>query len=451
MRVADATARRLEARLAEAQVTGRLPSVVVSLGRDGQTVWRSTRGEHVGGAYPDPHDVQYRIGSITKTLTAVLVLRAAHDGRLDLDAPLATVLGEPVGREGALSRATARDLLTHSSGIPSEPQGEWWERSTGVDWSTLVGAHADVGTVGTPGERFHYSNLGYALLGEVVARLEERSWWSAVEQEVLGPLAMDRTSYLPRGPRATGYSVHPWAGTLTEEPATDTGVMAPAGQLWSTTDDLERWARFLLTGDDAVLPGTALRRATHPRSGAVEQGLAQSHGLGPQLYAGGSGVLVGHGGSMPGFMAAVLVDSPRRTTGVVLTNATTGTSPVHLARDLMEELEAAEPTVAPVWRPNPAVPEELQDLLGPWYWGNTAWTFSLEGEQLVGAVRGEVRERFAVVDGRVVGLAGYHAGEELRLVRRDDGSPSHLEVATFVLTRSPYDPRAPVPGGHPEG
>jgi hypothetical protein len=49
----------------------------------------------------------------------------------------------------------------------------------------------------------------------------------------------------------------------------------------------------------------------------------------------------------------------------------------------------------------------------------------------------------------VLGVAGYHAGEELRLVRRADGSPSHLEVATFVLTRAPYDPHAPAPGGHP--
>jgi hypothetical protein len=58
--------------------------------------------------------------------------------------------------------------------------------------------------------------------------------------------------------------------------------------------------------------------------------------------------------------------------------------------------------------------------------------------------------RFAVVDGRVVGTSGYHAGETLHVVRRPDGSVGHLDVATFIFTRTPYDPEAPVPGGHPE-
>ena len=53
------------------------------------------------------------------------------------------------------------------------------------------------------------------------------------------------------------------------------------------------------------------------------------------------------------------------------------------------------------------------------------------------------------MDGRVVGTSGYHAGETLHVVRRPDGSVSHLDVATFIYTRTPYDPDAPVPGGHP--
>ncbi len=56
---------------------------------------------------------------------------------------------------------------------------------------------------------------------------------------------------------------------------------------------------------------------------------------------------------------------------------------------------------------------------------------------------------FEVRDGRIVGVEGYHQGETLHVVRRDDGSISHLDCATFVYTKVPYDPDVPIPGGHP--
>jgi D-alanyl-D-alanine carboxypeptidase len=61
-----------------------------------------------------------------------------------------------------------------------------------------------------------------------------------------------------------------------------------------------------------------------------------------------------------------------------------------------------------------------------------------------------VAHRFEVRGDRIVGGAGYHAGETLHVVRREDGSVSHLECATFVYTRTPYDPGAPIPGGVPD-
>ena len=84
--VAPVTARRLLARLAHAQSDGRLPSVVAGVLRDGALAWSGTRGTAPVPGH-DPLDVQYRIGSITKTLTAVVVLQLARDGRLDLDEP----------------------------------------------------------------------------------------------------------------------------------------------------------------------------------------------------------------------------------------------------------------------------------------------------------------------------------------------------------------------------
>jgi CubicO group peptidase (beta-lactamase class C family) len=245
--------------------------------------------------------------------------------------------------------------------------------------------------------------------------------------------------------------VHPYARTLVDEPATDTGAMAPAGQAWATLADLATYNAFLLDGHDDVLSVDWLLTASHPQAGDRRDALASAHGLGFQLQAGGSGMLVGHTGSMPGFLAACFVDRERRTGAVVLANATTGLQPNELAAALLDELERREPYLPPAWRPTEEVPTELVDALGVWHWGNTPFVFAMEGEELVARnTRGDEKYRFAVVDGQVIGTSGYHAGESLHVVRRPDGSVSHLDVATFIYTRTPYDPDAPVPGGHPD-
>ena len=441
--VADLTGRRLLVHLARAQATGRLPSVVAGVLRDGELVWSSGYGDVPAAGVLDG---QYRIGSITKTMTAVLVLQLVRDGRLAPDDPASVVLGDVEHAD-----RTIRTLLAHNSGIRSEPVGSWWERSEGLTWDELVAAHEGSDAVFPVWQQFHYSNLGFALLGEVAARLHGASWWECVQTRILDPLGMTRTSYLPTGAAAQGYSVHPYSRTLVEEPATDTGAMAPAGQVWATLGDLATYNAFLLGGHDDVLSLDGLLAASHPQAGDRGDALGYAHGLGFQLLAGGSGMLVGHTGSMPGFLAACFVDRERRTGAVVLANATTGLQPNELAATLLDELERNEPHLPAPWRPTASVPTELVDALGVWHWGNTAFVFALEGDELVARnLRGEEKYRFAAREGRVVGTSGYHAGEELLVVRRPDGSVGHLDVATFIYTRTPYDPDAPIPGGHPD-
>ena len=444
MTVSDDTARRLLGRLANAQSAGKLPSVVGGVVRDGQPAWFGSYGGPAVEGH-DPLDVQYRIGSITKTMTAVLILQLERDGRLSLDDPASSVLGD-VG----YADRTLRDLLAHSSGMQSEPAGSWWERSAGLSFDELVALNDGSGTAFPASERFHYSNLGYALLGEVAARLLGSTWWEAVQQRILAPLGMSRTSYLPEGAAAQGWSVHPYDGTLVAEPATDTGAMAPAGQVWATIRDLATYAVFLGHGHPDVLSIEALDRAYVPQSSTVEDGLKSTHGLGFQVFAGGSGTLAGHTGSMPGFLATVLVDRKCRTGGVVLANATTGYSPAAVVIELLEELERWEPTIPEPWRPSAGVPAELEGVPGVWHWGNTPFVFAMEGSRLTARRNGLAAYSFEVCDGRVLGVSGYHAGEELKIVRRPDGSVGHLDIATFIYTRTPYDPDAPIPGGLPE-
>ncbi len=437
VRVSEAAARALLRPVAAAQSTGRVPSLVAGVVRGDELCWTGAWGDATGGPAAGP-DLQYRIGSITKTFTAVLVLQLVEEGTLALD----TTVGEVLPGIGYADRSL-RSLLAHSSGIQSEPVGPWWERSPGVPWEDLAAAHDGSLAVLPDGEQFHYSNLAFAILGRVAEEVAGQTWWQGVQQRILVPLGMDRTSYLPQGAAAQGYSVDPYAGTLHPEPATDTRAMAPAGQLWSTSDDLATYATFLLRGHPEVLPLETLLRASHPLAGARQDRLEAAHGLGFALARGGSGLLVGHTGSMPGFLAGLFVDRDRDAAALMLANATTGVRPFALVRELLETWEEVEPTLPEPWLPEAGVPPELADVLGVWHWGNTPFVFGLERGVVVARKNGEAQYSFALRDGRIVGTSGYHTGETLHVRRRSDGSVTHLDVATFVYTREP--------GPHPFG
>jgi hypothetical protein len=253
---------------------------------------------------------------------------------------------------------------------------------------------------------------------------------------------MTRTTYHPVAPAAQGYSVGHFSGTLTREPHQDTGAMAPAGQAWSTVTDLARWGRFLAFGHSEVLGVETLREAARPAAPARE------YGLGLRLVSWQGRPLVGHTGSMPGFLASLFVDPATGDGCVALANATTGLDTDAVPAALLGAEEA--PPVAP-WVPTRTVPEAVADLLGVWFWGNTAFELRwhderLEVHSLALANREDV---FELRDGVIVGVEGYHRGETLHVVRRPDGRISHLDCATFVYTRVPYDPDVPIPGGHP--
>ena len=266
------------------------------------------------------------------------------------------------------------------------------------------------------------------------------TWWDVVSGELLVPLGMTRTTYLPSAPHAQGYSVDHFHETLTEEPHQDTRAMAPAGQVWSTVSDLARWADFLATGHPDVLA----------RSTLDEMATAQSpgYGLGLRLIEVDGRWLTGHTGSMPGFLASLFVDRETRRGSVLMTNAFSGQSMEAVPGALLgdEEPEPVEP-----WRPSTDVPDVVRGLPGLWFWGNTA----LEMRWHHGLLRmhepgdDEDAYEFEVRADGIVGTEGYHRGETLHVHRRPDGSVSHLVCATFVYTRIPYDPDVPIPGGHP--
>jgi len=442
------TRRALLRRIAVAQAEGRAPSVVGAVVRDGRMVWSGARGE-VDGRTPDT-DVQYRIGSITKTFVAVLVMRLRDEGLLALTDPLGRHLA---GVDGPAAEVTVGQLLAHTSGLAAETPGPWWERTPGELRPELADVLGGDPVRHPAGSRHHYSNAGYALLGALVAALRGVPWGDVLQAEVLEPLGMTRTTLSPTAPAAGGFAVHPWADVVQPEVVQETGLMAPAGQLWSTAADLAKWAAFLAGGHDRVLGSdtvAAMRESASPVDAADPDG---GYGLGLQLTRGGGRMLAGHTGSMPGFLAALWVSATEGVGALVLANCTSGLPVGTTAVDLLTITADAEPALPTPWRPADSLAAGLLELVGPWYWGTTPFVLRVpaSGEPHLGAVSGGTRSaRFHVEhDDFWVGLDGYFAGERLRVVRRIDGSVSHLDLGSFVFTRQPYEPEAPVPGGFP--
>ena len=438
------TARALTQRLAVEQATHRLPSVVAGFVRAGELVWSGAAGTLDGSAAGEApsNDTQYRMGSISKTFVAVEVLRLRDEGLLDLAQTIGTHLPEvPFGH------VTIAQLLTHTSGLQAETDGDWWERAPGAAWDELI--TSGIGLRFTPGTAFHYSNTGYGVLGELVTRVRGVAWIDAVRDGILAPLGMTRTTTRPVAPAAPGLAVHPLADLLHVEPEHDAVSMSPAGQLWSTVGDLGRWAAFLAGDTAGVLSTESLREMLRPVAVNDVPGTAWTgaHGLGWQTWNVEGRRYAGHGGSMPGFLANLRVEVESGDGVVVMANATSGLGPV--AGELLDLVRTQDPVAPTPWHRD-AAQAELVDLVGPWFWGTYASTLTLEAD---GGFRlGEPGQgrgaRFRRDGDRWVGLEGYYRGEPLVVERDASGVPSRLVLASFVFTRTPYAEGVEIPGGH---
>jgi CubicO group peptidase (beta-lactamase class C family) len=439
-------ARRLAARVREEQASQRLPSLVVGVARDGHVEWWGTAGTTGVPEDGATDDTQYRIGSISKSFVAVCVMRLRDEGRLDLS----DEIGAHVPELGHLP-VTIAQLLSHTAGLPAETPAPWWERVPGGDFAALVVSSLQREQLRwRPGRRFHYSNVGYAVLGELVSRVRRTPLFEVVSEELLQPLGMSRTSVRPVAPHAEGFAVHPHAPLVLAEPEHDAGAMAPAGQLWSTIADLARWSGVVAGARPDVLSAETASEMAEPLSVSDIPGQpwTAAYGLGLQVQNFGGVKRAGHAGAMPGHWAMLLVDQGSKDAVVALANSTYQGSRRELYDDLFAML-ATRRLPAPFETGDSAGAAGLE-LAGTWYWGPVELRLGLRADgtlELRGVNPGRDCDFAAAGDGTYVGQFGYFSGERLVPVPGPDGSVSHLDIASFILTRKPYDPAGAVPGG----
>jgi hypothetical protein len=294
-----------------------------------------------------------------------------------------------------------------------------------------------------PGERWHYSNLAYILLGEVIAALSGMSYESYLEQRILQPLGLARTSFAPGPPTAIAYSVEPYSDVVRREPmlVERTGAIAAAGQLWSTVGDLCRWASFLADPDPELLAPESVELMTSVQTMADPHRWALAWGVGLALVRKDDRIYCGHDGGMPGYLANVLVDREDKLGAAVLVNGE-NVSPAELTLALVEKTRERFPPEAEAWRPNAPPPPELATALGRWWSEGSEFVFRWHDGGLEArwaeAPAWQPWARFEPLDDdRFRTIFGRERGELLRLVRDPQGKVTRMYWATYPFSREP--------------
>lgn len=429
----------LERLVRERQREWRTPGVSAGVVRDGSLVWSLGIGASDVGQpdVPPGPDTAFAIGSISKTFTAAAIMALRDEGKLSLTDPVSRFLDVPA--HGGL---LLRELLAHASGLQREPVGDIWDTLVVPSIAEVVRDLPDAEQVLPARRRWHYSNLAYSLLGEIVARVDGRAWIAAVQSRLLDPLGMTRTSQEPAPPVAVGYYTDPYTDQVHPEKWPDMGGFSSAGGLWSTVSDLARWVSFLASGADGVLPASTLDEMSRPEIMADLEKWTLAWGLGLELFRRGDRVMVGHEGGMPGFLTCIAVHRAERTGAVVLCNSSAGASPAALALDLVcAVLDTAPGPVSP-WRPGPPVPPELAPLVGRWWSEGASFTFTVREARLEARQDRDSESKPPAVfepigADRYRTVSGREEGELLRVERDASGGVARLMWAGYPFTRDP--------------
>ncbi len=290
---------------------------------------------------PNTPDVKFRLGSITKQFTSMLIMQQVAKGTIKLDAHLSDYL--PYYRKDTGSKVTISQLLSHTSGIPSytDQPNFFTDASRNphpVDEFVKKFCSGDLQF--GPGTKFHYNNSGYFLLGAILEHVTGKTYEALLKENIFGPLGMMDSGYdhfadiLPK--RATGYQQE-LAGVV-NAPYLDMSLPYAAGSLYSTVEDLYKWDQALYT--DELVPNDLKQKLFTPN--------LENYGYGWTIHTipagepGAGQVVIAHGGGINGFntLEERLV---RDHDLVVIFNNTPGANLEEMAKGIRAILYGQEP------------------------------------------------------------------------------------------------------------
>ena len=226
-----------------------IPGFAFGILVDGKLAYARGFGwREVPGNLPVDTDTVFRIASMTKSFTAVAILKLRDEGRLGLDDPAAKYVPELAGLAyPTLDSApiTIRQLLSHSEGFPEDnPWGDRQLAATDAEFSAMLRGGIPFST--PPGTAFEYSNYGFAILGRIVSRVSGMPYSEYVTASILRPLGMTSTTFeagsVPAGRLALGYR---WEDDRWKaEPMLADGAFGAMGGLLTSINDLARYVGF---------------------------------------------------------------------------------------------------------------------------------------------------------------------------------------------------------------
>jgi CubicO group peptidase (beta-lactamase class C family) len=355
--------------LIQRQMTERqVPSVAVAVARDGRILWEEAFGwaDRENRVAATAHTM-YSLASISKPITATALMILKERGLIDLDRPINDYLGEAKinVRIGDPAAVTVRKVANHTAGLPLHYQFFYEDepyRAPSRDETILRYAN----TVTAPGERYHYSNLGYGILDYVISRVSGKSYPDFMRTEVFVPLGLTRMSVDVDAALQKQQAVRYGTDGL---PIPFYGFDHPGGSaIYASAHDLVRFGMFhvksRLPDQKPILSDVAIDEM---QKATADAGAGQGYGIGWMMsdYAGGRRS-VSHTGGMGGVSTSLRLFPAEKIVIVVLTNA--GSHPV--AGQVMDEIvkavlpDAVRKPAGP-FTPPPAF-EPSAELVGTW-------------------------------------------------------------------------------------
>jgi CubicO group peptidase (beta-lactamase class C family) len=332
------------------------PSIALAVVRDGRIIWEEAFGwadkEHKRAA---TIDTPYRLGSVSKPITATAIMAARERGLLDVDRPINDYLGKARLRAaiGDVSGATVRRVVQHMAGLPEYSEG-YYRDEPGESPSFEVAIQRYGVLTRPPGEKFVYSNFGYTILGEALARVSGKSYDDFLHDAVFAPLGMKHSAALgPRlsAERAVGYRPE---GEREVEYAR---IYVPAASVYASAHDLARFGLFHLKAHLAdQQPTLSDKTIDEMQNTTVPMGDA-AYGLGWHIRNDSKGRRqVLHGGASAGADAQFILMPEQKVCVAVLANVTRHV-PVAVTEAVTNAILAmllgGRPKDFPVFRPNP--------------------------------------------------------------------------------------------------
>lgn len=322
---------RLTESIKSEQESKQLPALSICLVDDSRVVWSAGFGASDSDEPPVSSGTVYRVGSVSKLFTALAVKRLAVEGKVELDADVKSYLPEFSPENQFDSPITLRNLLSHQSGLVREtPVGSYFDPD-GPSLEETVLSLNQTQLVFAPGTRTKYSNAAVSVAGRVVERVAGVPFEQYVQESILEPLQMHRSSFLPKASiQANLPNAWMWSHHRDRFPAPEFLLgIRPAANLYSTVDDLAKLIMAMIS--DRALPADLGLSREHLNEmillNSAQQLEGHQYGLGFRLGELDGRTTFGHGGAVYGF-ATQFKGLPEERLGVVVAVALDGANGV---------------------------------------------------------------------------------------------------------------------------